>query len=208
VQAQEVLREMIVRYAAFTSYVDTGMVTTHLNIGSTIRTTFATLYRAPSLFRFTFFRPHPYPPLGHRMTETTIGFDGAQAYFLRREPGAGLTSKSVASLQLAIAGATGTSSGSAHTIGRLLLPVVQGPSLQDLTTPHFGPDIDLDGVECFSITAEHPRGGIRVLTIEKDRLLLRKLTDSKENRRSEEVRENISVNEPIEEQMFAVGDLD
>jgi hypothetical protein len=204
VDAQDVLREVVALYASLSSYVDTGHVTIRfVESGLLSRTTFSTLYQKPSLFRFTFFRPHPHPPLSHIVTEHAAGFDGSEGYFLTKRGEDAQASRSIRNLSLAIAGATGVSSGSAHTIGRLLLPEVQGSSILDWLDPRFNDDTEIDGKACYSIVAQHPKDSERELWVEKDTLLLRKVTGLRETSRSEETRENISVNEPIELDLFA-----
>ncbi len=55
---------------------------------------------------------------------------------------------------MALAGATGVSSGSAHTIPALLLPrEVGGRMLTDLEQPKRGEDKVLDDHKCFTIVA-------------------------------------------------------
>jgi hypothetical protein len=204
VDAQDVLGRMVALYASLTSYVDTGHVTTRFaKSGLLSRTVFSTLYQKPSLFRFTFFRPHPHPPLSHIVTEHVAGFDGTESYFLTKRFEDREVSKSITSLPLAVAGATGVSSGSAHTIGRLLLPEVEGSSILDLLNPQFNGDTEIDGIVCYSITAQHPKIGERELWVEKESSLLRKVIAFGETSRSEEVRENISVNNPLELSLFA-----
>jgi hypothetical protein len=202
--AVDVLRNMVSLYAAFDSYRDTGFVTATISKSGVVhRTAFSTLYKQPSLFRFTFFRPHPHPPLAHIMTEHAAGFDGIEGYILRKRPEDLRAVRTVTSLELAIAGATGISSGSAHTIGRLLLPNVEGLSVLGLINPRFNPDLDIEGIVCYSITAQLPKAGERELWIEKDTLLLRKVIGLRQTARSEEVRENIQVNETLESRLFA-----
>lgn len=71
--AQDVLRAVVAKYAAADSYSDTGEVTGRIaTTGMVHRITFSTLYQQPSLFRFTFLRPHPHPPLGHLVTERRV----------------------------------------------------------------------------------------------------------------------------------------
>jgi outer membrane lipoprotein-sorting protein len=60
--------------------------------------------------------------------------------------------KSPQSLELALAGATGVSNGSAHTIPALLLPdEVGGKKLTDLRDPELAPDATISGEECYVI---------------------------------------------------------
>jgi hypothetical protein len=161
------------------------------------------VYQRPAFFRFAFSSPHPYPPLSHLITEHVAGFDGTDGYFQTKSPKDVAPSRDLMSVRLAMAGATGVSSGSAHTIGRLLLPEVHGTSMLDLLDPRFNADAEIDGKVCYSISAQHPKSNEREVWVEKESLLLRKLIWIRETARSEEVREDISVNEPIEPQLFA-----
>jgi hypothetical protein len=205
--ARHVLQTMITVYAAFTSYVDTGHVTTRIvKSGVVHRRWFSTLYQKPSFFRFTFYSPHPHPPLGHIVTQHVVGLDGTEGYSIKKRPEDTQPLKSTGGLALAVAGATGISSGSAHTIGRLLLPEVDGRSILDLHNPQFNGDTDIDGALCYSITGQLPKGDGQELWIEKDTLLLRKVIGSRETARSKEVRENICVNEVIESKLFHLPD--
>ena len=160
--AVDLLHNMVRQYAALDSYRDTGYVTRiSLPSGGVNRLFFSTLYQQPSLFRFTFFRRHPYPPLAHILTEHTAGFDGIEAYVLRKGPGDSRALKGVErSLKSAIAGATGISSGSAHTIVRLLLADMDGLSvIGSHQTRTSNPDAVMDDPICYSVTAQLPGGG-------------------------------------------------
>lgn len=202
--AGEVLQSMVALYASLISYSDTGHVRTKIMASGLVhRKWFSTLYQKPSSFRFTFFCPHPYPQLSHIVTQHVVGFDGSEGYRLTKRPDDAQPLRSSGSLHMALAGATGISSGAAHTIGRLLLPAVGGLSILDLLNPRFNDETAIDGTVCHSITAEFPQGGERELWIEKDSLLLRKVIGLRETGRSEEVRENICVNEALEGRLFA-----
>jgi hypothetical protein len=202
--AGEVLRGMVELYASLTSYSDTGHVKTKTMASGVLhRKWFSTLYQKPSSFRFTFFCPHPYPQLGHIVTQHVVGFDGSEGYRLTKGPDDVPPRKIRTSLPLTIAGATGISSGAAHTIGRLLLPQVGGLSILDLLDPRFNDETAIDGTDCHSIFARFPQGGGWELWIEKDTLLLRKVIGMRESGGAEEVRENICVNEALEAKLFA-----
>jgi hypothetical protein len=76
----DVLRNMVSLCAAITSYRDTGYVPTTISKSGVVhRRSFSTLYQQPSLFRFTFFSPHPHPPLAHIVTEHAAEFASAEA---------------------------------------------------------------------------------------------------------------------------------
>jgi hypothetical protein len=203
--AQDALRAVVGRYAALASYSDTGEVMTRIAAAGTVhRITFSTLYQRPSFFRFTFFNPHPHPPLGHLVTEHTVGHDGTVGYSIAKRPDGTVARKSPISLEAAIARATGISSGSAHTIGRLLLPEVQGLCLLDLVGARQGDDVIIDGKSCYSLTARTPKGDRQQeLWIEKDSYLLRTRITRSEQSESVEVRENIGIDSPQPNSLFA-----
>ena len=79
--AKALLKEVAARYASITSYSDCGAVHTQLIENDRMFTTmFSTLYKKPSLYRFEFERPHPYPPLQNIITRNAVVFDGSTAY--------------------------------------------------------------------------------------------------------------------------------
>ena len=79
-------------------------------------------------------------------------------------------------LSLAVAGATGVSSSSAHTIPRLLMPeTIGGFILTDLLEVELLGEEEVDGVACCKIQGKHPRADWPALWIEKDRMLLRRI---------------------------------
>jgi hypothetical protein len=201
--AADLLSNMVRLYAAFDSYIDTGYVTTTIaESGLVHRRPFSTLYRKPRLFRFAFYSPHPFPPLAQIMTEHVVGFDGIEGYRFRKGSEDQNGIKMATSLNLAVAGASGISSGSAHTIGKLLFPDIEGRSVLELVSPRCNAETEIDGTVCHSITAVSLKGGEQEFWIEKDTLLLRKVIRVSQTARSEEVRENIQVNEALEDRLF------
>jgi hypothetical protein len=199
------LQEVVARYASMTSYSDRGAVHRHLDdSGSVFSTTFSTSFKKPSLFRFEFARPHAYPPLGHIITRHSVAFDGTTAYSMTQRDTDAPKIMEKDTLATVVAGATGVSSGSAHTIARLLLPGIGGLSILDLVDAHQHGDTAIDGVACYSVAARYPKGGTVEFCIEKDELLIRKTTRTFEgdNFPAIEIRENICVNGPIDDRIF------
>jgi hypothetical protein len=85
----------------------------------------------------------------------------------------------VESLFLGVAGATGVSGGSAHTVPRLLMPdSISGLSLTELRfKPTVEPDA-IDGCPCYVIVGLHPGGSSAyTLWIDSKTWLLRRLQD-------------------------------
>jgi hypothetical protein len=206
--AETLLRNVVQRYSAMRSYADTGTVSQVINSNSDdapYRIDFTTAYQSPSLFRFAFSRPHSYPSLSYIVTNYVVGFDGSVAYLATKGPDKPAELELANTLNMALAQATGISSGSAHTIGRLLLRDVSGLSFLDLVGARLMADAAVGGHQCYAISAQHPRGGEWQLWIEKDTLLLRKLRMSLGTQTgldSEEIHDNIRVNQPIDASVF------
>ena len=205
--AKALLEEVAARYATMTSYSDCGTVHTQVIDNDRVVTTiFSTLYKKPSLYRFEFERSHPYPPLQNIITRNTVLFDGSTT-FTWKQTGTDTPQTELAeNFSLAIAAATGASSGSAHRIGRLLLPAMGGLSILDLVDLRQGIDTVVDGAPCYSIAARYPKSTIPDMefVIERDALLIRRIKSSGEAGKfsAMELRNSIRVNEPIEDAMF------
>jgi hypothetical protein len=204
--AKALLESVVQRYASMSSYEDTGAVTRYDAGEAPYRIDFTNAYKSPSLFRFAFAAPHPYPPLHNLVIHYVLGFDGSAAYFRMKPQDQPERVEAPRSVDLAIAKGTGISAGAAHTISRLLLPDIGGLSILDLVDARATEDATIADVKCFSVTAQHPRGGEWKLWIEKDALLIRKMTvrhGSDRESFSEEVHEHIRVNGPIDDRRFS-----
>jgi hypothetical protein len=213
-EAETLLGNVVQKYASLKSYQDRGSVSRVIGVSDSdsdtpYRTDFTTAYQSPSLFRFAFSLPNPYPPLSHIVTKCVVGFDGSVAYFAMKGPDKPVDFRTTDSLNLAIARATGISSGSAHTIGQLLLPDISGLSMLDLVGARLLADTTINDIQCYSISAQHPRGGESQFSIEKDSLLLRRVRTTLSAEAgpvvSEEVRDNIRVNQPVDASLFNSG---
>jgi hypothetical protein len=196
-------------YSTLDSYQDSGTVSRVIDDDrndAPYRIDFTTAYQSPSLFRFAFSLPHPFAPLSHIVTNYIVGFDGSNAYFVTKASDRKPDLKTADTLNSAIARATGISSGSAHTISRLLLRDISGLSILDLVEARLLPDATVSNTECYSVSAQHPRGGEWLLSVEKKTLLLRKLRVSlgaQPGVLSEEIRDSIRVNQPIDASVFS-----
>ena len=203
--AQEFLARVVERYAGMSSYADTGVVRQWFGRDDPpLETRFSTLFKKPSRFRFEFRSPHPFPPLRHIVCTHVVGSDGGTAYSLTKQYEETASLGVEESLSMAIAGATGISAGSAHSIGRLLVPEVTGFSLLDLFDAVFEGETEVDGTLCWTIRAKRQKGSEMVLGIEKGTLLLRRCAETLGKVPSEELRENIRLNGPLDDQLFAV----
>lgn len=203
--AQELLRDVVARYAAMSSYTDSGVVRQWFKASDAPRETqFSTSFRRPAFFRFEFSSPHPFPPLRHIITKHVVGSDGKTAYSLTKEHEGTPRLETEESLSMAVAGATGISVGAAHTIGRLLFHEVGGVSLLDLTDPRFNEETEIDGLSCYSVIARHPKGPELELWIETDTLVLRKFIKGYGEVPTEELRHNIRVDEQVDLSVFGI----
>ncbi len=199
--ASECISSVAERYRAIQSYSDVGIVRLigKLNLPSCW---FETHFVRPQQFRCQFIRPHPYRPLRHLQTKYIVGSDGAASYLYTQPPGSKSIFEAEEDLRIAVAGATGISSGAAHTVSELLLECVGGFSLTMLNRLHFRRARSLDGVLCHRISGRHPRGGRVVIWIGVNDLLIRKIV--KHYLRHEEVRFNILANTNISLETFRV----
>ena len=199
--ARNFLETASAKYRALRSYSDVGVVRP-LSAPEPLSCWFETDYEAPGKFRFQFIRPHPYPKLRNCLTKYIAGSDGTQAYFYTEERGSKPIVELEPSLELAVAGATGISEGTAHTIGRLLLDRVGGFSLTMLTHLRFRTCREFDGVLCRRVSGLHGSWGRVTLWFDYNDLLLRKLDHHRARR--EEVRFKIRVNAPLSPERFNV----
>ncbi|HLX22657.1 MAG TPA: hypothetical protein VKR38_04855, partial [Usitatibacter sp.] len=187
----------------FSSYEDDGTV----SMGDRHRplrgdTTFRTLFLRPSYFRFEFASPHPYEPLAHIVTTTICGCDGISPYMWQKHHDSPPRLEICESLELAIAGATGISSGSAYTISQLLMPKPDG-SLAALEELSVAESESVDGVTCNVISGKLLRASAEThLFVDPETSILRRVDSRFDRFSSQEVRRHIKVNAEIEVSRF------
>lgn len=167
------IERIVARYRSLRSYSDRGTVRDLSASRDAVR--FSTAYRQPTKFRFEFESPHPYGPLRHKSSRCQIGHDGGAPYFWscsydgekkleRQEP-----------FDLVVAGATGISRASAHTIAALLFPSIGGLEFLRLKSIRSYRGKVVCGVPCLGVTAKHPAGGRIDMFFGQRDLLLRRL---------------------------------
>lgn len=184
--AREFLRAVEARYRSLPGYSDTGVSRSFSSRRPGI-CTFETAYAAPRRFRFAFETPHPYRSLAHQVSRDAIGTDGESVYFYSRSYDGSVDIEHPESLLMAVAGATGISSGTAHTIGALLFEEVAGFRLTDMRRIRFRPIREFDRVKCVAVSGLHPGGRGRVTAwFGAEDLLLRRLV--RYRMKSEELR--------------------
>ena len=171
-QAHEVLNRMAKTYANCKSYRDSGVVKSVLilpvNGKQITEKPFTTAFVRPDRFRFEF-KAMEFG--GERYLVWQGGNDVKTWWDVK--PGV----EKVESLGLALAGPTGVSGGSAHTIPALLLPrEVGGRRLTDITEPKRLADAKIDNVDCFVLDGQF---GDRPMTlwIDKQTFLVRRIAE-------------------------------
>jgi outer membrane lipoprotein-sorting protein len=168
--AETILAQMKQTYASCETYQDTGVVTTTFiqSSGNWIdEKPFLTAFVRPDRFRFE-----------HKETQSSVEY----RYIIWRN-GAEVLSwwdvtpgiKTEESLDMAIAGATGVSSGSAHTIPTLLLPnEISGRQLTDITEARRIDDAEIDSINCYRIQGKYAGDPITIW-IEAKTFLVRRI---------------------------------
>ena len=159
--APEILATMAASYAKCETYSDTGTATTTLTTSDGIHKSakpFTTSFVRNGSFRFQFSES------GAPNSLYVVWTDGNSVLTWW-----GLNQKktSESSLELALAGATGVSGGSAHTVPALLIPnQVGGREITDIRHPTRGADASIDDAQCFVIHGSYADSPI-TLWIEK-----------------------------------------
>jgi hypothetical protein len=204
--AEQVLAGMTAAYGSLRSYKDTGTVTSKI-LGWDYEITFDTAFVRPNLFRFAWVAPHPFPPLKHLTTQSAICSNSSGTTTSTEGWGQAPQTLQNDSLQLAVAGATGVSGGSAHTIATLLMPKIWttpfGVSLPNLESPRLIGIETVEGTECYHIAGTAPRVGQYDLWIGTRDHLLRKLERVVADSPEVELHRNIEINEEIAAQSFS-----
>lgn len=200
---QKILAECVERYTTLHSYQDHGVVRTwFMPKAEPHELNFSTWFMKPNFFRFEFTSPHPFPPLRHIVTKHICGFDGTHAYSVMQLPEETATIKMEKTFELAVAGATGISGGSVHTIARLLFPSARGFSLNKLTDVKLIQEVEIENILCYELTGVNKKGAQRVLWIGKSDLLLRKFSERVVEFPSEEIRSAIVIDADLGSGIF------
>ncbi|MGB7328592.1 MAG: hypothetical protein WBD31_27190 [Rubripirellula sp.] len=167
-EAMAVIDQMARAYASCQTYRDTGTVTTiYLSSDGdeTERKQFSTALSRPDQFRFEYSEPDV---AQSRYIVWRNGDEVRTWWDLNQED------EQETSLGMAIAGATGVSSGSAHTVPALLMPVeIGGRLLTDLEAATLGKRTSLDGNTCILIHALYAGEPIEIWIDEQSHLVRR-----------------------------------
>ena len=165
--AHQILAKMVQTYAACKSYKDTGTVST-TTAGYSSEVKFSTAFERPGRFRFEY-------------TSDMAGMGGNHMVIWTEEDTVRTwwtidhQVKTEESLDMAIAGATGVSSCSAHTIPRLLMPTeITGWALSDGENPKLIGRERIGNVQCDKIACIGPNKSSHIIWIgQADHLVYR-----------------------------------
>jgi outer membrane lipoprotein-sorting protein len=169
-KAQDVLDRMAKVYADCKSYRDTGVVKTmfvEATGNRTVEKPFKTAFVRPDRFRFEYTEKR-----GGREDRYIVWRKGKEVQtWWDVKPGV----EKPESLDLALAGATGVSSSSAHTIPALLHPKeVSGRRLTEVTGAKRIEDAKLDKADCFRVEGKFADSPM-TLWIDKKMFLVRRI---------------------------------
>jgi hypothetical protein len=166
----EVLSRLVSKCANVKTYRDTGTVRIVYLESEGRRTEerpFKTAFVRPDKFRFEYTEKHP----SGRVTRYVVWQSGSN---VKKWWDIHPTVETLASLDLGLAGATGVSGGSAHTVPRLLLPTsVSGRSLEDMKEIKRLDDAECGGDTCARVVGTYA-GSQRTLWISLRSFLLRR----------------------------------
>ena len=173
--AAQILERMAKTYAGCKSYRDSGVGRTALrgvDVNVVQEKPFATAFVRPDKFRFEYTEVRPEKRISHYIVWRQ-GDDVRTWWDI--QPGV----KKPESLGFALAGATGVSGGTAHTVPNLLLPAeVQGRSLKDLAEATRIEDETLDKTECYRVKGKFGPFPVTVW-IDKATYLVRRIDSEK-----------------------------
>src|ERR1035438_7296175 len=197
--AQQILDKMATTYATCKSYRDSGAVTNFFSPQHIDVKPFRTAFVRPDKFRFQYDDRDPETPY-----IVWANGDEVRTWWYVK-PGV----QNPSSLGLGIAGATGVSGGSAHTIPNLLLPdQIGGRSMASLTDLTRLSDDAVDDTPCFKLQgkfADQPT----TLWLEKETYLIRRIAeDTKLTRTTTVYRPEVDKEIPAKELEFKSTDQD
>jgi hypothetical protein len=200
--ATQILTRVEQVYAGCTSYSDTGVVTTVFHRDNGITRTdekpFKTAFVRPDRFRFEYSETST----NGRKSQYVVWRNASEVksrWTIRRGV------KNEASLSIAIAGATGVSGGSAHTVPALLMPgEIEGLKLSDLSQVTRAQSQKWRDEDCFRIDGIQLEGVIS-LWVDRNTFLIRRLDERKEHdgfRTEKTTTYEPVINEPVDEKLL------
>lgn len=196
--AAQVMRQVVETYHSFSTYADKGTAIVHLtSLKYTVE--FKTLFKRPARLRFEWTVERTEPP-GLKQ-HGLIWSDGTNAWASYSFRGNKLEQKK--DLDLAVAGATGASCDTAHTIPRLLADDVGGVRLDEIQDLKILGNDTADGVECVVLVGHYRNVPERKIWVGRTDHLIRRIEDRSQVMTREEVRTQIVVNQEIPDSRFS-----
>jgi hypothetical protein len=195
--AAEVMRQVVAAYHSLSTYGDKGTSIIHL-ASVDYRVDFETLFKRPGRLRFAWTVEYSETP-GHKQSGL-IWSDGPTAWASYSVNGNKLEPKK--DLGLAIAGATGASWGSAHTIPTLLTDQVGLVRLDELKRLRMMGNETVGGVDCLVLIGYFASGEECKVWVGRDDYLIRRIEERSETMKREEVRTNIAINKELADSRF------
>lgn len=168
----EIVKRMAARYASAKSYQDTGVIQESSGRDKPVISeinSFKTFYTRPDNFRFEW-EDRAGTLKGDRYI---VWSDGKEVHSYSHLMGL----EKEEDLGMAIAGATGISRGSAHTVSVLLMPESSGFRLSEMDRIELLREERFEDIDCYVVKGFHPFGFAIEMWIGKHDLLLRKILD-------------------------------
>ena len=196
---EQLARKMAEQYSSISSYQDYGVVETIEKSGRRrTNLSFKTYFTRPRLLRFQWVDHTALSAPGRSI----VWYDGRQAYgYHAYEPD---KVEKEESLSMAVAGATGISLGSAHTVPALLTTEIGGFTLRDLEKLTLSGQERFEGEDCYILKGNHPNGDTYELWVSKSDYLLRKLREPSTDGFDETTYRDVKINEPLPAETFQI----
>jgi outer membrane lipoprotein-sorting protein len=193
-----VMRQVVETYHSLSTYADRGESIVRLT-SVNYMVEFETLFKRPARLRFEWTNERS-KPRGLKQ-HGLIWSDGTNAWASYSFRGNKLEQKK--DLDLAVAGATGASADTAHTIPRLLTDDVGGVRLDEIQNLKILGNDTADGVECVVLVGHYRNVPERKIWVGRTDHLIRRIEDRSQGMMREEVRTQIVVNEEIPDSRFS-----
>jgi len=193
-----VMRQVIETYHSLSTYADKGTsIARSTSVNYAVE--FKTLFKRPARLRFewTNERSEPSGLKQHGL----IWSDGTNAWASYSFRGNKLEPKK--DLDLAVAGATGASLGTAHRIPRLLTDDVSGRRLDEIQDLKILGNATADGVECVVLVGHYASVQECKIWVGRADHLIRRIEERSQAMMREEARTQIIVNQEIPDSRFS-----
>ena len=203
--ADAILRRMAAAYAALGAYQDSGDVRYEVT-GTAQQIVFRTAFERPRRFRFEWIMHHPFAPLRFFKTTRVLRSDGESTFTAVSRTWGKSGEQRDESLARGVAGATGVSAGSVHTIATLLIPNLWasepfGVSLVAIGSPRLMGVESVESVECHRVEGVSRQDEKTQLWIGRDDNMLRRVARL-DRYGNVETRRGIVVNAKLAPELF------